>query len=108
MVLVANDCARRTATVGKRTLHNQRRLDAQRKLVAALSDVLEAGLIHNRRTDDLSIADLHRLFRAMRVVSHRRKRKLSDTAVVLGAVHVLIADRQGVAERELEVEARTD
>src|SRR5271157_5203544 len=108
MVLVANDCARRTATVGKRTLHNQRRLDAQRKLVAALPDVLEAGLIHNSRTDDLGIADLHRVFGTVGVVSHRRKRELTNAAIVLGAMHVLVADRQSVAGGELEVEARTD
>src|SRR5271166_4237705 len=108
MVLIADDRARRTTTSRECALHHQSWGGAQRELIAALPDVLEAGLIHNRRTDDLRVADLHRVFAAMRVVTDGWKRKLSNAAVVLCVMHVLIADRQGVAGRKLEVEAWAD
>src|SRR5208283_2642493 len=97
MVLIADNGARRTATAGEGTLHNQRRVWAERKLVAALPKVLETGFVNDGSTDDLGVADLDRLFAAMGVVSHRGQRELPDARVVLVAPLVLVANGQGIA-----------
>src|SRR5208283_1980603 len=108
MVLLADDRARRTSAVNKCPLDVQRRIRAQRNLVAGLAYVLESRLINDRRADDLGVADLYCLFGAVRVVSNRRERKLSNAFIVLVVPHVLIADRQYVTGSELEIEARAD
>ena len=64
----------------------------QKRLIAAVVEILEAGLVHNIRAQDLGVADLQCVFGGGRVVSLRRKRKLSNSLVVLAVLVELITD----------------
>ena len=73
-------------------------LEILRRLIVVLTEILEAGFVHNIRAQDLGVADLQGVLGGVRVVSLRRKRKLSDSLVVFGIPVELIADGQ-VVER---------
>src|SRR5579863_758228 len=112
-------------SAGKRSQHRYGRLEMElrtwircrgsrgsggnrhQRLITAVMQILETGLVYDIRAHDLGVADLHGVLGRNRVVSLGRKRKHPDSLIVLAVSEVLVTDGQGVARGELKIEPRT-
>ena len=79
-----------------------------RKLAVALAQILEARFIDDLGSEDLSIANLHGMFRGLRVVGLRCKVELPDAVVVLRVAEILVARSKRVVLADLVVETRAE
>ena len=70
--------------------------------------ILEAGLIDDFGPEDLGIANLHGVFRGLRIVGLRCKIELPDSVVVLRVAEILVARRQRVVLADLVVQTRAE
>src|ERR1019366_7078414 len=81
---------------------------AKRCLPAVVAQVLEASLIDGLRSQDLRIADLHRVFGGCGVVASFRQYGRTDTGVLLSVTVKLVAGGERIVRADLVVDTRTD
>ena len=101
-----NDRAPAVAAAGEGPQNVDRRCGRDWKLAIALAQILEAGLVDDFGPEDLGIANLHGVFRGLRIVGLRFKIELSDSVVVLRVAEILVARRQRVVLADLVVQTR--
>jgi len=71
-----------------------------------VAQILKAGFIYNFCSEDLGIADLHRVFGRRSIVAGLRQHKAADAGVLLRVTVVLIAGRKRVVGADLVVNPR--
>ncbi len=82
------------------------RICTLRRLDVIVAVVLEARLVDDLRTKHLGVADLHGVFRALRVIGLGRQAELVRQIASLGIAVVLIARSQGIVLRQGPIQAR--
>src|SRR5579864_4604982 len=104
IVLSVADAALGIASGAERALHLDCSRAAHREDVVRISVPAEPGFVHRLRAENLRVADLNVVLGLILVERLRRKRELRESGVLVGVMTQVIADGQGVALAELEIE----